>query len=37
MSTPFVALLMGSDSDLPIMQATLDVSLQTKPSRQNNS
>ncbi|MCG6968324.1 MAG: 5-(carboxyamino)imidazole ribonucleotide mutase [Gammaproteobacteria bacterium] len=25
MSTPFVAVLMGSDSDLPTMQATLDV------------
>ncbi|MBV1878554.1 MAG: 5-(carboxyamino)imidazole ribonucleotide mutase [Pseudomonadales bacterium] len=25
MSTPFVAILMGSDSDLPIMQATCDV------------
>jgi len=25
MTTPFVAVLMGSDSDLPIMQATLDV------------
>lgn len=25
MSTPFVAVLMGSDSDLPVMQATLDV------------
>lgn len=25
MSTPFVAVLMGSDSDLPIMQSTLDV------------
>jgi len=25
MITPFVAVLMGSDSDLPIMQATLDV------------
>ena len=25
MSKPFVAVLMGSDSDLPIMQATLDV------------
>lgn len=25
MSTPFVAVLMGSDSDLPIMQATLDI------------
>ena len=25
MSTPFVALLMGSDSDLPTMQTTLDV------------
>jgi len=25
MSKPFVAILMGSDSDLPIMQATLDV------------
>lgn len=24
MSTPFVAILMGSDSDLPVMQATLD-------------
>ena len=25
MSTPFVAVLMGSDSDLPVMQSTLDV------------
>lgn len=25
MSTPFVAVLMGSDSDLPILQSTLDV------------
>lgn len=25
MTTPFVAVLMGSDSDLPVMQATLDV------------
>ena len=25
MSQPFVAILMGSDSDLPVMQATLDV------------
>ncbi len=25
MSTPFVAILMGSDSDLPTMQGTLDV------------
>lgn len=25
MSTPFVAILMGSDSDLPTMQSTLDV------------
>ena len=25
MNTPFVAILMGSDSDLPTMQATLDV------------
>jgi len=25
MTTPFIAVLMGSDSDLPIMQATLDV------------
>jgi len=25
MSTPFVAVLMGSDSDLPVMQATLNV------------
>lgn len=25
MSTPFVAVLMGSDSDLPVMQATFDV------------
>ena len=25
MSKPFVAVLMGSDSDLPVMQATLDV------------
>ncbi|WP_298444541.1 5-(carboxyamino)imidazole ribonucleotide mutase [uncultured Ferrimonas sp.] len=25
MTTPFVAVLMGSDSDLPIMQSTLDV------------
>ncbi|MGS0728741.1 AIR carboxylase family protein, partial [Shewanella sp. 0m-11] len=25
MSQPFVAVLMGSDSDLPTMQATLDV------------
>lgn len=25
MSRPFVAILMGSDSDLPVMQATLDV------------
>ncbi|MGA7982827.1 MAG: 5-(carboxyamino)imidazole ribonucleotide mutase [Chromatiaceae bacterium] len=25
MRTPFVAVLMGSDSDLPVMQATLDV------------
>jgi len=25
MSTPFVAVLMGSDSDLPVMQATLDI------------
>lgn len=25
MSTPFVAILMGSDSDLPAMQATIDV------------
>jgi 5-(carboxyamino)imidazole ribonucleotide mutase len=25
MPTPFVAVLMGSDSDLPVMQATLDV------------
>ena len=25
MSTPFVATLMGSDSDLPTMQATLEV------------
>jgi len=25
MSKPFVAILMGSDSDLPVMQATLDV------------
>ena len=25
MSTPFVAVLMGSDSDLPVMQACLDV------------
>ena len=25
MTTPFVAVLMGSDSDLPTMQATLDV------------
>lgn len=25
MSTPFVAVLMGSDSDLPVMEATLDV------------
>jgi 5-(carboxyamino)imidazole ribonucleotide mutase len=25
MSTPFVAILMGSDSDLPVMRATLDV------------
>jgi 5-(carboxyamino)imidazole ribonucleotide mutase len=24
MSTPFVAILMGSDSDLPVMQSTLD-------------
>jgi len=24
MTTPFVAILMGSDSDLPVMQATLD-------------
>jgi 5-(carboxyamino)imidazole ribonucleotide mutase len=24
MSTPFVAILMGSDSDLPVMQATMD-------------
>ena len=25
MTTPFVAILMGSDSDLPIMQSTIDV------------
>ena len=25
MSTPFVAVLMGSDSDLPVLQSTLDV------------
>lgn len=25
MSTPFVAILMGSDSDFPVMQTTLDV------------
>ncbi|TKB51920.1 5-(carboxyamino)imidazole ribonucleotide mutase [Ferrimonas aestuarii] len=25
MTTPFVAVLMGSDSDLPVMQSTLDV------------
>lgn len=25
MTTPFVAVLMGSDSDLPVMQATLDI------------
>lgn len=25
MSTPFIAILMGSDSDLPVMQGTLDV------------
>ena len=25
MNTPFVAVLMGSDSDLPVMEATLDV------------
>jgi len=25
MSTPFVAVLMGSDSDLPVMQSTLDI------------
>ncbi|MFT4927176.1 MAG: 5-(carboxyamino)imidazole ribonucleotide mutase [Phenylobacterium sp.] len=25
MTTPFVAILMGSDSDLPVMRATLDV------------
>ncbi len=25
MSTPFVAILMGSDSDLPVMQAAIDV------------
>jgi 5-(carboxyamino)imidazole ribonucleotide mutase len=25
MSTPFVAVLMGSDSDLPVLEATLDV------------
>lgn len=25
MSTPFVAVLMGSDSDLPVMESTLDV------------
>lgn len=25
MTTPFIAVLMGSDSDLPVMQATLDV------------
>ncbi|ADE16826.1 phosphoribosylaminoimidazole carboxylase, catalytic subunit [Nitrosococcus halophilus Nc 4] len=25
MNTPFVAVLMGSDSDLPVMQATLDL------------
>ncbi len=25
MNTPFVAVLMGSDSDLPVMQSTLDV------------
>ncbi len=25
MSTPFVAILMGSDSDLPVMQSTTDI------------
>ncbi len=25
MSNPFVAILMGSDSDFPVMQTTLDV------------
>lgn len=25
MSKPFVAILMGSDSDFPVMQSTLDV------------
>ena len=28
MSTPFVAILMGSDSDLPVMQSTLDTLTQ---------
>ena len=27
MSKPFVAILMGSDSDLPVMQTTLDVKI----------
>jgi 5-(carboxyamino)imidazole ribonucleotide mutase len=30
MRTPFVAVLMGSDSDLPVMQATLDVLAKLK-------
>ena len=25
MTSPFVAILMGSDSDLPVMQATIDI------------